>query len=285
MTTRCSFDAADRSVIQTQRQSSVRFATVSVRQFSYTLGDSPSTTCGPPTALSWSYSCPNHLNSISIERYEALCHPRDQPRRSRRELKMSVERRRQILYDVCDDNDVDNDDDGTSSSNNGNNHKITPKLIARAERRVERCRLRLERNRAYANLTTCFPRRINATGRSASFPPNKHSQCDAVVELNSCGSRKECNVIDLDHRKNASWDNLLSTLDTTPDYLKTTEGRKAELLREELFLPKTSAANASTVSNISQVQQCGGWVLVEHHAVTKNNNRVSKQRSFNSRAA
>ena len=104
MTTRCSFDAADRSVIQTQRQSSVRFATVSVRQFSYTLGDSPSTTCGPPTALSWSYSCPNHLNSISIERYEALCHPRDQPRRSRRELKMSVERRRQILYDVCDDN-------------------------------------------------------------------------------------------------------------------------------------------------------------------------------------
>ena len=284
MTTRCSSDAANPSVIHTQRQSSVRFATVSVRQFSYTLGDSPSTTCGPPTALSWSYSCPEQLNGISIDRYEALCHPQDQPRRSRRELKMSVERRRQILYDVCDDSDDENDDDGTNSSNNEDNHKITPKLIAKAERRVERRRLRLERNRAYATMTTYFPRRINATGRSASFPPNKHSQCDTMVELNSCGSKKKCNV-DLDQRKNASWDDLLSTLDTTPAYLKSAE-RKAELLREELCLSKTLAANSSTISSISQQQQqqYGARALVVQHAVTKNN-RASKQRSFNSRAA
>ena len=181
MTTRCaSSDAHHRSVVQTQRQrqSSVGFATVSVRKFSYTLGDSPSTTCGPPTALSWSYSCPDHLNGISIERYEALCHPQDQPRRSRRELKMSVQRRRQILFDVCDDNDDINtttssttsSSSSSSSSNNELSNEITPELIAKAERRVERRRLRLERNRAYANMTTYFPRRSNNLGLSASYP-------------------------------------------------------------------------------------------------------------------
>ena len=91
--------------------------------------------------------------------------------------------------------------------------------------------------------------------------------------------------IDMDQRNNASWGTLLSSLDASSAYLKAAE-RKAELLREELSLPrKTSAANAPAISNFSRQQQQSGARLFEQHAVAAKNNRASKQRSFNSRAA
>lgn len=73
----------------------VSFATLSIREYTQVLGDHSCCTFGPPVSLGWDYK---ELPKISVERYEAT-RPR---RRSRTDLKLSFEARREILSDVSE---------------------------------------------------------------------------------------------------------------------------------------------------------------------------------------
>jgi hypothetical protein len=70
---------------------SVTFKNVDIREFRMTLGDHPSACSGPPVRLDWDST--SRPCVIELEEYE-----KDrQPRRSRRQLKLSLQRRHNIL--------------------------------------------------------------------------------------------------------------------------------------------------------------------------------------------
>jgi hypothetical protein len=70
---------------------SVIFKNVDIREFRMTLGDHPSACSGPPVRLDWDF--PSQPSLIELEEYEK----ERQPRRSRRQLKLSLQRRHNIL--------------------------------------------------------------------------------------------------------------------------------------------------------------------------------------------
>jgi hypothetical protein len=70
---------------------SVTFKNVDIREFRMTLGDHPSACSGPPVRLDWDSTSQPCV--IELEEYEK----ERQPRRSRRQLKLSLQRRHNIL--------------------------------------------------------------------------------------------------------------------------------------------------------------------------------------------
>eukprot|EP00980_Cylindrotheca_fusiformis_P006500 scaffold1378_cov137-Cylindrotheca_fusiformis.AAC.13 len=72
-------------------QNTVQFKDVDVREFRMTLGDHPSACSGPPVRLDWDSSPESRI--MELEEYEKG----RQPRRNRRQLKLSLQRRHNIL--------------------------------------------------------------------------------------------------------------------------------------------------------------------------------------------
>jgi len=70
---------------------SVRFKEVDIREFKMTLGNHPSATSGPPVMLDWESNLPSAV--FDLETYEKA----RQPRRNRRQLKLSLQERHNIL--------------------------------------------------------------------------------------------------------------------------------------------------------------------------------------------
>lgn len=79
--------AADESI----RNRSVQFNDVDIKEFKMTLGHHPSATSGPPVMLDWNTQPSS--NVMKLEAYEKA----RQPRRSRRQLKLSLQQRHVIL--------------------------------------------------------------------------------------------------------------------------------------------------------------------------------------------
>jgi hypothetical protein len=77
-----------RGAITTNR--SVSFNSLTVREYDLTLGDHPSSASGPPVQLNWEHKAEN---TMDLNDYEQM----RQPRRKRRELKMSFQEREEIL--------------------------------------------------------------------------------------------------------------------------------------------------------------------------------------------
>ena len=73
------------------RDRSVKFDKVDIREFKMTLGNHPSATSGPPVMLDWDTQPSPHV--IDLESYEKA----RQPRRNRRQLKLSLQQRHGIL--------------------------------------------------------------------------------------------------------------------------------------------------------------------------------------------
>jgi hypothetical protein len=73
------------------RSSSVRFKDVDIREFKMTLGNHPSATSGPPVMLDWDSESEPKLTGL--EAYERG----REPRRNRRQLKLSLQQRHVIL--------------------------------------------------------------------------------------------------------------------------------------------------------------------------------------------
>mmetsp|Transcript_14208 Transcript_14208/g.20994 ORF Transcript_14208/g.20994 Transcript_14208/m.20994 type:complete len:283 (-) Transcript_14208:195-1043(-) len=69
---------------------SVSFNSVQIREHGVTLGDHPASATGPPVQLDWK---PKNESTIDLEKYE---HDR-QPRRRRRQLKLSFQEREEML--------------------------------------------------------------------------------------------------------------------------------------------------------------------------------------------
>lgn len=70
---------------------SVKFKEVNIREFEMTLGNHPSATSGPPVMLDWDRE--RVSNVLDLETYEKS----RQPRRNRRQLKLSLQQRHNIL--------------------------------------------------------------------------------------------------------------------------------------------------------------------------------------------
>lgn len=70
---------------------SVKFEAVNIREFRMTLGDHPSACSGPPVRLDWDSTSEPCI--LELEQYEK----ERQPRRSRRQLKLSLQQRHNIL--------------------------------------------------------------------------------------------------------------------------------------------------------------------------------------------
>jgi hypothetical protein len=68
----------------------VSFNSLTVREYDLTLGDHPSSASGPPVQLDWEHKAEN---TMDLNDYEKM----RQPRRRRRELKMSFQEREEIL--------------------------------------------------------------------------------------------------------------------------------------------------------------------------------------------
>jgi hypothetical protein len=68
----------------------VSFASIEIRNYSIVFGDHPYCNDGLPLSLGWDF---DGINLLSLDTYEAT----RAPRRSRRELRMSCEERRQLL--------------------------------------------------------------------------------------------------------------------------------------------------------------------------------------------
>mmetsp|Transcript_473 Transcript_473/g.763 ORF Transcript_473/g.763 Transcript_473/m.763 type:complete len:324 (-) Transcript_473:254-1225(-) len=79
---------APRGSISTGR--SVSFNSLTVREYDLTLGDHPSSASGPPVQLNWEHKAEN---TMDLNDYEQM----RQPRRKRRQLKMSFQEREEIL--------------------------------------------------------------------------------------------------------------------------------------------------------------------------------------------
>ena len=73
------------------RTRSVKFQNLDIREFKMTLGNHPSATSGPPVMLDWDSRPQSHV--VSLEAYERA----RQPRRNRRQLKLSLQERHGIL--------------------------------------------------------------------------------------------------------------------------------------------------------------------------------------------
>mmetsp|Transcript_28914 Transcript_28914/g.43665 ORF Transcript_28914/g.43665 Transcript_28914/m.43665 type:complete len:298 (+) Transcript_28914:94-987(+) len=69
---------------------SVSFNSVQIREHDITLGDHPSSSTGPPVQLDWK---PKNESTIDLDQYENS----RQPRRKRRQLKLSFQEREEIL--------------------------------------------------------------------------------------------------------------------------------------------------------------------------------------------
>lgn len=78
----------------------VSFDTLSIREYSQVLGDHPCCTVGPPVALGWDYT---ESPKTTVERYEATRAP---ARRSRTNLRLSLDDRKEIVSDTASDRDV-----------------------------------------------------------------------------------------------------------------------------------------------------------------------------------
>jgi len=78
-----------------QERHSVQFQNVDIRNFKMTLGNHPSATTGPPVMLDGELIEPHHLarKIIALEKYERT----RQPRRKRRQLKLTLQQRHNIL--------------------------------------------------------------------------------------------------------------------------------------------------------------------------------------------
>ena len=74
-----------------KRPNHVRFKEVDIREFQMTLGNHPSATSGPPVMLDWAQS--HSQSKMDLEVYE-ISRP---PRRTRRQLKLSLQQRHNIL--------------------------------------------------------------------------------------------------------------------------------------------------------------------------------------------
>ncbi len=70
---------------------SVKFKVVDIREFKMTLGHHPSATSGPPVMIDWDSRPENRI--VDFETYEKT----RKPRRSRRQLKLSLQQRHNIL--------------------------------------------------------------------------------------------------------------------------------------------------------------------------------------------
>jgi len=73
----------------------VSFDTLSIREYNQVLGDHPCCTVGPPVSLGWEYT---ESPKVNVEDYETT-RPR---RRNRQSLRMTFEKRREILAHVPD---------------------------------------------------------------------------------------------------------------------------------------------------------------------------------------
>jgi hypothetical protein len=73
------------------RSPSVGFKDVDIREFKMTLGNHPSATSGPPVMLDWDSRPDPHI--VNLETYEMA----RQPRRNRRQLKLTLQERHGIL--------------------------------------------------------------------------------------------------------------------------------------------------------------------------------------------
>lgn len=92
---RWTYRNGDRIVLGTRRAQSsdlsVQFKEVDIREFKMTLGNHPSATSGPPVMLDWQTNSSESL--MDIASYEKS----RQPRRNRRQLKLSLQQRHNIL--------------------------------------------------------------------------------------------------------------------------------------------------------------------------------------------
>ena len=70
----------------------VSFNQLEIREYNMILGDHPSAQSGPPVQLSWDH---DHYQTIDLESYERG----REPRRTRRNLKLSFEQRKDMLVD------------------------------------------------------------------------------------------------------------------------------------------------------------------------------------------
>lgn len=70
---------------------SVSFNNLQIREYDMTLGDHPSAVTGPPVQLSWEHK---PQQDIPLEEYEQA----RQPRRNRRQLRLSYREREQLLF-------------------------------------------------------------------------------------------------------------------------------------------------------------------------------------------
>jgi hypothetical protein len=75
----------------TSADRNVRFHVVEIREFKMTLGNHPSATSGPPVMLDWELFSPRKV--LPLEKYETS----RAPRRKRRQLKLSLHQRHNIL--------------------------------------------------------------------------------------------------------------------------------------------------------------------------------------------
>jgi hypothetical protein len=69
----------------------VQFKDIDIREFQMTLGNHPSATSGPPVMLDWEYNPEPKM--LDLETYEKA----REPRRNRRQLKLSLQQRHIIL--------------------------------------------------------------------------------------------------------------------------------------------------------------------------------------------
>lgn len=69
----------------------VSFNKLCIREYDMTLGDHPSAVTGPPVQLSWDHK---PENEIGLEEYERA----RQPRRNRRQLRLSYKDRERVLF-------------------------------------------------------------------------------------------------------------------------------------------------------------------------------------------
>jgi hypothetical protein len=74
-----------------KRPNHVQFKEVNIREFKMTLGNHPSATSGPPVMLDWAET--HSQSSMNLEDYEKS----RPPRRTRRQLKLSLQQRHNIL--------------------------------------------------------------------------------------------------------------------------------------------------------------------------------------------
>lgn len=76
-----------------RQKRSVSFANLEIREYSQVLGDHPYCRSGPPISLGWDFE-PAFL--VEVEEYEST----REPRRTRRQMRMGSERRREILMET-----------------------------------------------------------------------------------------------------------------------------------------------------------------------------------------